>query len=119
MPATGLLPPSWGVFEEDDEFDWETVGEGGQNYLMPAGALIITFLDNERFPGDYRNGYIDFKNFAGGVVQDLVEIAAKDDFLAIDRIRRLVKPVQSPPEKTPAEKAYWWTRYAVGWTGRE
>jgi hypothetical protein len=98
---------------EQGEFSWGVDSGGEQNYLLPAGSLKLTLTDNERVPGNYRDSAVEFLNFCDGVIQDLVEMAAQDDQLAIQGINQTRVPMRSHPTNEPAQLGYWSAEYEV------
>lgn len=99
---------------ENDRFGWTKQSGGGQNYLYPTGAYLLTISDEDRYQRDYKSSLLDFLNFADGVTQHLAEQAALDDSLAIINIEQTDPPMQNPQADWGVRR-YWLVRYTVEW----
>lgn len=99
---------------EQGQFAWQTQSGGGRNYLLPAGELLLTITDEDRYGDDYRSSATDFCNFADGVIEDLVAAAGESDNLAIVTIEQADPPMQNA-KKDWGTLRYWMTRYAIDW----
>ena len=117
----------WPCFEADEvgeidrpaavvlinEFAWEKVAGGGQNYLLPRGSLNLLFTDYDRHPGDYQASIVEFLNFVDGTLADIAAKSAEDSRISIVRIEQTVKPMISSP--TDSQRPHWLAQYEVAW----
>lgn len=104
----------YALIEQGPDFTWEYRAGGQSNYLAPTGTLRLWLYDNARKTA-MRDNFIDFGNYCDAVVQELVELAGKDGWLAIDNIRLTVPPMCSDPTKLPAIREYWGACFDCEW----
>jgi len=96
------------------EFDYTLFAGGTQNYLEPAGALWLYLTDADKYPDDPDASSVDFENFVGGVMDDLSNLAAVSDNLAISAMQ-LDMMRQSPADQSLSEPPYWESLVRVLW----
>ncbi len=100
--ATAALEKIWGGFSAVDDHDakrpyaiigthsdWAAskIAGGGRNVLVVEGAMVLYLTDFSRFPGAQWDDFIDFNNFAGDVLDYLIDQSGQSDNLSITAIR--------------------------------
>lgn len=74
-----------------EDYRQRLIAGGGQNQLRPSGTLTYSLM--RKTPAAYIDNnaaaVMDFWNFAGGVLDDVAEMAADDDNLSIVEISNI------------------------------
>ncbi len=106
-------------------FHWHQVEGGAQNWMLPSGSLYLylTIDVPRQHLDDAANEVYAVENFCGGVIDDIVAIAGKDQTtdsvlpdseLAIERIEELVTS-ENNPEYWESEGRFWFAAYMIQW----
>jgi hypothetical protein len=100
-----------------DKWSLKSVAGGHQNFLFPdqAGNSIRLLLGDKTRYEDRRSAYIDFGNWAGAVCQQLADVAAEDDNLAIMNIRQQTPPMLCSKEEENSGGLYFTASFFVDW----
>ena len=101
----GLRP--YAIIIRPGEQLYGKVAAGDRNYLQRRGTLWVYLTDNSRYANP-EDDLIDFENFAGGVIDDLKEIAGRGGCLPVHHIGFQVPPERTRPELDAQDlKPFW------------
>jgi len=111
-----LAKPAAIVSRPADAQHWERVAGGSQNYLWPRGNLRVTFTDEGRHGRDLELSQRYFDNLVGKIVDEIKDLAGRDDRLTIHTITEEQGPVL-PEEWDEAgqDALYFWASYLFEW----
>lgn len=109
-----LVEESWpcAIIEEGEDVQ-NAVAGGAVTQFLPYGSLILTLSDKDRYVNQFKDSWIDFRNFCDAVILDLIEKAGEDDNLDISNTKCIQKAMHSPP--TSSVVPYWSAKWEVSW----
>ncbi len=105
------------VLQQGPSWSLEQVAGGSQNWLWPApgSSIRLILADCDRYPKDLEASGVAFLNYCGGVLQDLADLAGRDDRLDVTGIRQEVAPVLPSQEEDKAGAVWWKASFLIAW----
>lgn len=90
------------------------IAEGVAVDLIVNGDLVLVIEDNANYPEptDHNDSYLDFLNFAGGVIDDIEELSGSDAYLPF-RSEMLIAPRRTPRAEREEKNDYWATAFRL------
>jgi hypothetical protein len=107
-----------------DHFQMRQIAGGGRNLLWPRDPqLRVILTDNDPVQPEATGGVATaqqiiesdtiFENLLGGVIGDIANLAAVDDYLAITAIDLDMPLTRNPPKDWAAAGSYLWASFTV------
>lgn len=104
---------------------FQLIAGGGQNQLRPRGDLFLWLARDTpaNYYDDPDNALLDYMNFAGGVIDDIVNISGADQTadssvpesqLAITAVS-LEDASETPREVWKGPGRFWWSAWRITW----
>lgn len=82
------------------------------NDFRPAGVLVLELCDEDLHAGNLQDSEMEFHNFWGGVLRDLVQLSRLNDNLTITETE-MIEFGFSPISQENVAGAYWVTRHTI------
>lgn len=91
----------------------DPAADGVGTQTTVRGGLVLTLEDNAKHGNNEEASTFEFLNFAGGVIDDIEEIAGVDAYLATWRNDMSVPPNRTPRAERNPDRDFWTCSYRI------
>jgi hypothetical protein len=88
------------------------IGQGSSLELLAVGAVWVMFLDNPKFPADYKLSLLDFADWTSRVMDEISLDVGRDTRWPFSAIRMFFEPLR-PDLADRAADDYWLGGYVL------
>lgn len=104
-----------------DRNEWGQFGQGTRNYLQQRGGVLLVITDNACYtePADHlSDSETDFGNFAGGLIEDVVEVLGQSDNWPFNRVDMVSPPYRPEYDERPSDD-FWMVNFVFSYGSLE